>query len=151
MKRLEIGIAFGQRAILGIQRDRALEVGDSLGVLTSLRVSDSEHVERVIVVGIFVAYEPEMRNCLVVLSAVQRQRRGVQALIDRLRRALAGGRLPPADAQVQPNTFLELLFVRVLAEHRLQQVDGAMVVVALEGLQSPLVQRDGLNVGRSAG
>ena len=41
-------------------------MGDRLGVLAALRVRDGEHVEGVIVVGILVAHQAQVRDRLVV-------------------------------------------------------------------------------------
>ena len=61
-QRLEVGVASGERAVLGVQRDRALEVRDRFGVLAALGVGDRQHVERVVVVGILVADQPQVRD-----------------------------------------------------------------------------------------
>jgi len=45
-------------------------MGDGLCVLVSLGVGDRQHVERVIVVRIFVPHQPQVRNRLIVLAAV---------------------------------------------------------------------------------
>ena len=44
-ERLEVGIAAGEGAVLGIERDGTLEVRDGFGVLAPLGVRDGEHVE----------------------------------------------------------------------------------------------------------
>ena len=41
-------------------------MGDRFGVFAALRVGDGEHVERVVVVGIFVADQAQVRDRLVV-------------------------------------------------------------------------------------
>ena len=61
-------------AVFGVQRDRPLEVRQGFGVLAALRMRDREHVERVIVVRIFVADQPQVSDRLIVLAAVDRQR-----------------------------------------------------------------------------
>src|SRR5437867_318232 len=82
-KRLEIGVASGKPAVLGVHGYRALQVGHGLGVLTTLSVSDCQHVQGVIVVGILVTHQPEVRNGLVVFAAVDGERRGVKTLLHR--------------------------------------------------------------------
>src|SRR5262249_49940734 len=57
VQRLEIRIVSSQRAVLGIQGNGPFEMGDRLGELVTLGVSDGEHVERVIVVGVLVSNE----------------------------------------------------------------------------------------------
>ena len=71
---IEVGIGAGHRAILGIHGDRAFDVCHGFGELAALRVGDGKHVQRVVVIGIFVSHEPEVRDGFVVASAVQRQR-----------------------------------------------------------------------------
>ena len=67
-QRFEIGIAPGERAVLGVQRDGALEVRDRLGMLAALGVGDGQHVEGVVVVRILVADQPQVRDRLVVAA-----------------------------------------------------------------------------------
>ena len=93
---------------------------DRLGVLAALRVRDGEHVERVVVVGILVADEAQVRDRLVVAAAVDGERRGVETLVDRLRRGFARRGLTLADVQIQPDALVQLLFLGILAEHRLE-------------------------------
>ena len=71
---IKVGIGAGQRAILGIHRDRPFDVGHRFSELSALRVSNGKHVQRVVVVGIFVSDEPEVRDGFVVASTVQCQR-----------------------------------------------------------------------------
>ena len=89
-ERLEIRIVSGEGAVLRVERDGAFEMRDGLGVLAALRVGDGEHVEGVVVVGVFVAHEAQMCDRLVVLSAVDGERRRVQAFVDGLRAAPRG-------------------------------------------------------------
>ena len=96
-----------------VEGDRSLEMGDGFGVFVALRVRDGQHVERVIVVRIFVAHETQVRNRLVVLPAVDGERRRVESLVDRLRRGLALRRLPLADIQVEPYALVQLLLLRI--------------------------------------
>src|ERR1700730_10672610 len=65
-QRLEVGVSFGQTPVFGVECDGALEVGDRFGVLGALRVRDSQHVQRVVVVRIFVAHEAEVGDRLIV-------------------------------------------------------------------------------------
>ena len=81
-QRLEVRVAPGEGAVLGVECDGALEVCDGFGVFAALRVRDREHVERVVVVGIFVADEPQVRDRLIVAAAVDGERRRVQAFVD---------------------------------------------------------------------
>ena len=74
-----------QGAVLSIQRNGAFEVRDRFGMLVALRVSDREHVERVVVVGVLVANEAKVCDGFVVASAVERQRGRVQPLVNGLR------------------------------------------------------------------
>src|SRR2546422_11614869 len=72
--RLQVRVASGEGAVFRVERDRTLQVGDRFSVLAALRVRDREHVERMIVVGIFIAHESEMRDRLIVLAAVDSER-----------------------------------------------------------------------------
>jgi hypothetical protein len=85
VQRLEIRIVPCEGAVLRVERDGAFEMRDRLGVLVPLSVRDGEHVDGVVVVGVFVAHEAKMCDRLVVLSAVDGERRRVQALVDGLR------------------------------------------------------------------
>ena len=58
-------------------------------------------------------------------------------------------RLPLADVQVEPHALVELLFLGVLAQDRFEQARSPVVVVALERFEAALVERDGLEVGRT--
>ncbi len=117
------------------------------GVLIPLGVSDGEHVEGVIVVWILVANQPKMGNGLVVLATVDRERRRVQPLVHGLRRILALCGLTLADVQVQAHPLVKFFLVRILPEHRFKSVDRCAVVVPLQRLEAPFVQRHSL--GRS--
>ena len=74
----------------------------------ALRVGHREHVDGVVVVGILVADQAQMRDRLIVLAAVDRQRGGVQPFFDRLRRRFAVRRLTLTDVQVEPYAFVQL-------------------------------------------
>ena len=102
----------------GLIGDRALEVGDRLDVFAALGVGDGQHVERVIVVGVLVAHQTEVRQGLVVPAAVDRERRREQPLVDGLRRRFLAGRLALTDVQVQPDPLVQLLFLGVLSAAR---------------------------------
>ena len=65
-------------------------MGDGFGVFAALGVRDGEHVERVVVVGILVAHQAQVRDRLVVVAAVDGERRRVQPLVDGLRRGSRG-------------------------------------------------------------
>ena len=69
---------------------------------------------RVVVVGVFVANQAQMRDRLVVLAAVDRERRGVEPLVDGLRRGFARRRLALADVQVQPDALVQFLLLGIL-------------------------------------
>ena len=149
-QRLEIGVISRERAIFRIQRDRAFEVRHGFGVLLALRVSDGEHVDRMIVVGILVAHEPQVRDRLIVLPAVDRQGRRVQPLVDRLGRRFTLRRLTLADIEIQPDALVQLLLFGVLTKDSLEQVGRLRVRVALERLEPPLVERNGLDIRGTA-
>ena len=51
MKRVEVGIAPGQRTVLRVERDGPLEVRNRGRDFSALRMCNREHVQRVIVVG----------------------------------------------------------------------------------------------------
>ena len=148
VERLEVRVAAREGAILGIKGNCAFEMGDCLGVLAALGVSDGEHVKRVIVVGIFVANQAKMRNRLVVLAAIDRECGGVKTFLDCLRRRFLRCRVALADVQVQADALVQFLFIRVLAEDRLEQLQRVVVVVALKRLDTLFVESDGLEVGR---
>ena len=90
MQRLEVGIGARQRAILRIQRDGPLQMGEGLRGLLALRVSDGEHIECMVVIRILVAYEPQVRDSLVVLPAVDGDGRRIEPFFNGLRCAFAG-------------------------------------------------------------
>ena len=73
----------------------------------SLVMGHRQHIERVFVVGILVANEAEVRDCLVVPAAVDRQRRGVEAFLDGLRASFAWSGLALANVEVEPDAFVE--------------------------------------------
>src|SRR5204862_6451253 len=73
-KGLEVGIGTREPAVFGIQRDRAFEMRNRFGRFTALRVRDGQHVESVIVIGIFVANESQVGDSLIVLATVDRKR-----------------------------------------------------------------------------
>jgi hypothetical protein len=145
-ERLEIRVALRQRTIFRVKRDGAFEMCDRLGRLAALGMSDREHIERVIVVWIFVADEPQIRERLIVTAAIDGKRRRVQALFLRSRRRFFRRRLSLADVQIEPHPFVQLLFLRVLPQHRFEQRSRAAKVVSLERLQAALVERDSLDI-----
>jgi hypothetical protein len=139
----------GERPIFVVERDGAFEMGDGFGGFAALRVCDGEHVERVVVVRVFVAHQAEMGDCLVVAAAVDRERGCVEPFVDRLRRFLAGTRLPPANVEVEPDALVQFFLVGILAQDRLEQVGRPPVIVALEGFEAAFVQCDGVDLGRT--
>jgi hypothetical protein len=145
----EVRIVAGEGAVFGIQGYRALEVGDGFGVFVALCVRDGEHVNRVIVVGILVADQAQMRDGLVVLPAVDGQGRGVQTFVDGLRGGFFLRRLALTDVQVEPHPLVKLLFLRILAKDRFQEVGRLLIGVPLQGFQAALIQRDRLEIGGS--
>src|SRR6187399_1563870 len=74
VERVQVRVATGNGPVLGVERDCAFEVRDRLGMFPTLGVCNGEHVESVIVVRIFVAYEPQVSNRFVVAAPVQGQR-----------------------------------------------------------------------------
>jgi hypothetical protein len=120
-----------------------------LGVLVPLGMGDGKHVERVIVVGILVANQAQVRDGLVVLAAVDCERGGVQTFGHGLRRVFALRSLSLADIQVETDALVKLLLVRVLPEHTLECVYRRAIVMTLKGFEPTLVKRDRLEVGRS--
>src|SRR5437667_7319283 len=121
-----------------------------LGVLVPLSMGYGEHVDGVIVVRVFVAHEAKMSDRLVVLSAVDRKRRRVQALVDGLRIWNSRCRLALADIEVEPNPFVQFLLFGILAQHRFQNGGSLTVIVSLERLDTALVQSHRFKVGRSS-
>src|SRR5262249_60784807 len=102
-----------------------------LGVLVPLSVRDGEHVDGVVVVRVFVADEAKMRDCLVVLSAVDGEGRRVQALVDGLRIWNSRCRLPLTDVEVEPNPLVKFLLFGILAEYGFQNGRRRTVNVSL--------------------
>src|SRR4029077_8889894 len=103
----------------GVEGDGTLEMGDRLRMLVALRMGDRQHVDRVVVVGILVANQTQMRDRLIVLAAVDGEGRRIEALVDRLRRGFALGRLALADIEVESNALVQFLFLGVYAKDRL--------------------------------
>src|SRR5262245_61706385 len=84
-KGLEVRIVSGESPIFGIQGDGAFEVCDGFGRLAALRMSNGQHVERVVVIGILVADQSQVGDGFVVPPPVDGDRGGVEPLVDRLR------------------------------------------------------------------
>ena len=74
MQWLEIRVVASEGAVLGVERNRALEVGYRFGMLTPLSMCHREHVQSVVVVGIFVAHQMQLRDRILVAAAVYGQR-----------------------------------------------------------------------------
>jgi len=146
--RLEVRIVAGQRAILRVEGDSTLEVGDGFCVLVALRMGDRKHVDRMVVVRILVANQTQMRDRLIVLAAVDGQGRGIEALVDRLRRRFTLSCLALADVEVQAYAFVQFLFLGVLAKDRLEEICGLLVRMPLERFKSALINGDCLEIGR---
>ena len=92
------GVALGSYSLLasrgaGTAADNTQGAPARFGVLVTLRVRNGEHVDGVVVVGILVAHQAEMRDRPVVLAAGERERRGLEARGDR-RRASPARRRP---------------------------------------------------------
>jgi hypothetical protein len=102
-------------------------------------VGDGEHVQRVVIVRILVSNETEVRDRFVVPAAVQRDRGSVKTLLDGLRDRLVVRRLFATDVQIQPDAFVQFLFIGILPEDRLESVGGAGIIVSLEMFEALLV------------
>ena len=149
-KRLEIRVVPREAPILGIDGDGAFQVRDRFRVLAALGVRDGQHVERVIVVGILVANQVQVRDGFVVPATVDRQCRREQPFFDRLRPGRLRTRgLPLTDVQVEADALQELLFFRKLPEHRFEETRRRGVVVALKCIQPTFVDGDGFDIRRS--
>src|SRR5690348_12991471 len=86
VQRLQVGVVFREPAVFRVDRYRAFEVRDGFGELPALRVSDRQHVQRVIVVGVFIPDKTQIDEGIVVVAAVDGERRGIKALLEGLRR-----------------------------------------------------------------
>src|SRR6185436_2321245 len=51
--------------------------------------------------------------------------------------------------EIQADSLVEFLFLRIRPQHRFQRCGSRLIVVPLECFQSPLVQRDRLEIGRA--
>ncbi len=89
-----------------------------------------------------------MRDRLVVLSTIDRERRRVEALVDRLRRRFALGGLTVTDVQVKPHALVQLFLLGVQPQHRFKQVGRLRVRMLLQRLESALVNRDRFEIRR---
>lgn len=148
-QRFQIGIVSRERAIFGVQSDGAFEMGDGFRVFVALRMSDGEHVDGVVVIWIFVTDKTQVRDRLVVLPAIDGKRRGVETLVDRLRRGFLLRGLALTDIQVKTNALVKLALLRVLPQNRFQQAGRLLVCVTLQCFEPPLVKRDRLEIGLS--
>jgi hypothetical protein len=147
----EIRIPSREHAVLGIERNCTLKMSDGLGVLAPLRMSYREHVQRVIVVRVFVAHEAQVRDRLVVAAPIERQRRRIQSLFDRLRGRVARRRVALADLQIQPNPLVQLLLFRIPLQDGSKAIDGGIVIVPLKRIESLFLQPNRLDVRRADG
>ena len=145
-KRIEIRVLPGDRSVLWIQRHGPVQVGNRFSRFLPLRMRDGEHVECVIVIRVFVAYESQLRERLVVPAAVDRQGCCVEAFLDRHRYSLLRRRVSLADVQIEPHPLVQFLLFRVEAEDRIQLINGHPVVVSLQGFQTPFVKGDRFEV-----
>jgi hypothetical protein len=149
VKRLKIRVVTGESPIFWVKGNGALEVRNGFGVLVALRVGYGQHVQSVIVVGVFVANQTQVCNRLIVLTAVYREGGGVQSFRHRLRRIFSLRCLPLTDVQVEAYPLVKLLLIRILPEHCLECVDRCAIVVTLKSFKPALVKGDRLEVGRS--
>jgi hypothetical protein len=112
-------------------------------------VRDREHVERVVRVRIFVTHQTEVHKSFVVSPAIDRQRRGVETLLDGLRCVLPPGGLTLTDVEIEADSFVELFLFRVQSQDRFQELSRILIVVTLERLDTSLVDSDGFKIGRT--
>ena len=143
---LEIGVALRERAVLGVERDCAFEVCDGFGRFAALGVRNRQHVQRVIVVGVFVANQPQVCEGLVVAPAVDSERRRIQTLFLRLRGGLLRLDLAVADVQVLPDAFVQLLFLGILTQDALECLGCPFEIMPLQCPHPALVKCDRLDV-----
>lgn len=116
-------------------------------MLAPLCVRHREHIQRVVVVGILVAHQPEVRDRVIVAPRVDREGGGVQPSIHRLGRVLLGRCLAPADVQVKSDALVKFLFFGESRKDGLQELLRFPVPVTLERLNALLVHGDGFDVG----
>jgi hypothetical protein len=121
-------------------------MSDRFGMLVTLGMRDGKHVQRVIVVRILISHETQVGDRLIVLAAIDRKRRGVKPLVDRLGRRFARSRLPLADVQVQTDALVQLLLFGILPQNRLEQVRRPVVIVTLKRIEAAFVNRDGFEI-----
>src|SRR5262245_10743712 len=129
---IQVRIVTCQRPILGIDSDSALQMCDGRGMFAPLSMGDREHIEGVVVIGVLVSNQVEVGDRLVVFPAVDGDGGGVEALVDRLRRRVRSNRLPLANVEVEPHSFVELLFLGVLSQNAFKKTKSVRIVVALE-------------------
>jgi len=122
-------------------------MGDGFSEFAALRMGHGQHVQRVVVVGILVAHQAEMRDGFVVAAPVDREGGGIEPFVDRLRGLLARGCLALADVQIEADTLVEFLLIGVLPENRLEKVRCLSVVMPLQSFETALVERYGVDIG----
>jgi hypothetical protein len=109
-----------QCPVFGIHGNSALKMRNRRGMFTPLSMGDGEHVQGVIVIGILVSHQMEMRNRLVVLSPIDGDRRCIEAFVDRLGRRIRPNDLALTNVEVEPNPFVQFLFFGVLPQNALE-------------------------------
>jgi hypothetical protein len=97
-----------------------------------------------VVVRILIPNKPEVSNGFVVAPFIQGKSRSVEAFFERLRSRFVGDRLALTNAQIEPYALVQLLFFGVLPQNRLEHGGRCPILVLLEGLQGPLIERNGL-------
>jgi hypothetical protein len=92
----------------------------------------------------------DMVQGLMVFAGIEGQRGGVKLFLNTTWRGFASRSvLSLADIEVKLNPFVQLLFLRIIREHRAQNVGRLAKLVGLERLKSLFVQGNCLNIGGS--
>src|SRR5262249_38634753 len=102
-----------------------------------------------VVIGIFVADQPKVQNCVVVSAAVKGQRRCVQPFFQGLGRVFPRRDVPLTNIQVETHSLEELALFRVRAQDGLEALSRRTVIVPLKRRQTLFVYRNSLEVCRS--
>ena len=84
-KGIQVRIVTRQCPILGFMAIARSRCAMAAACFAPLGVGDSQHVKGMVVIGVLVSHQVEVRNRLVVFPAVDGDGRGVEALVDRLR------------------------------------------------------------------